>query len=304
MNLFIILFPIFRCFTLFTFFTYYTHVTSNNLWIIRHCDKPKDKRNPCCSNEGYTRSEKWADYFQKYIVYGTEINMLSSNYRDTRKICIADTNYTNTTTNNRCQKSQRMALTTHYLTKKLLEHYTIYNKTQIERQNNPFCVGSSEKIVSYVKEKISSTSKNKNVNKNVNTNTQFILVWEHNEIIDIIRQFGIHIDKWKHKIKNNYDIVFLIDIEKKQLYYSCYNYNNTCSLYVDKWLSKFKKIESYFNVTQKKERDVMLSYNIIILFTIFGVGICIVSLVTIIHHIFIHIQNKYNRYNYIEIIDM
>jgi hypothetical protein len=79
--------------------------------------------------------------------------------------------------------------------------------------------------------------------------TDAIIVWEHKEIIDIIRSFDISIKKWKNKYSNNYDIVFMIDLKTKQLFYDCFDYTiniSSCSKNIEVWLNNFDKIENYY----------------------------------------------------------
>jgi hypothetical protein len=89
--------------------------------------------------------------------------------------------------------------------------------------------------------------------KSVVKNTEFtdiLIIWEHHEIIDIIREFNIEIPSWKNKLNKNYDIVFLIDVINKKLYYECYDFLNNlieCTSEANDWLYKYNSISNYFN---------------------------------------------------------
>lgn len=201
------------------------------IWLLRHCDKPKDPYNPCCSHKGYERSNQWATYFNKYLNPKHYIKLYSSNFNE-NKICLAknDTNHI-PIPDNQCQKSQRMFLTAS----------SIYNNLSLllnisPQINSNYCIGESSMLM-----------------KSVVKNTEFtdiLIIWEHHEIIDIIREFNIEIPSWKNKLNKNYDIVFLIDVINKKLYYECYDFLNNlieCTSEANDWLYKYNSISNYFN---------------------------------------------------------
>lgn len=259
--------------------------SANKIWIIRHCDKPNNHKNPCCSDSGYERSIGWANYFKDYL--GNKINIITSDFHS-KTICVDKLNHTK----NNCQKSQRMFLTTHYLSKQLLDMN--YN---IETINLNYCVGDSGKIFNHIQNM-------KNHNRNIN---DIILIWEHNEIINFIRKYNIKIGLWKRKLKKNYDIVFMIDTNKNKLYYSCYDYKNKkinkCSHKIKKWLYKFDNIENYQNTNilsatnyqpyppQYNKKIIFLFAVLIVIIIGFSTGLFIRKQITL----------YYNRYEYIEI---
>ncbi len=115
--------------------------TSNKVWIIRHCDKPIDTKNPCCSDSGYKRSLGWANYFQQHIEYTyPPINIITSNYNSKNK-CIKHVLHERTN----CQKSQRMFLTTHYLSSQLSNL-----KYEISPINIDYCIGDNGKVFDHI----------------------------------------------------------------------------------------------------------------------------------------------------------
>ena len=84
-------------FIIFIFFLSKSIIHANKIWIIRHCDKPNDHNNPCCSDVGYERSIGWANYFKDYL--GNKVNMITSDFHS-KKICVNNVNHTK----NNCQK--------------------------------------------------------------------------------------------------------------------------------------------------------------------------------------------------------
>jgi hypothetical protein len=75
-----------------------------------------------------------------------------------------------------------------------------------------------------------------------------IIVWEHDEIIDIINYIGIDLKKWPNDIEG-YNIVFMIDIDSNKLYYDCYNFENNnivCDKKTNDWLKKYEHIDNYY----------------------------------------------------------
>jgi hypothetical protein len=196
----------------------------DRLWLIRHCDKPKSSKNPCCSELGYERAKNWYHYFKIHFKKNSIIKIYSSNFNE-KKVCINNILYN---PNSNCQKSQRMFLTAYYLQETLQKFYKFQENININ-----FCVGEKNKLVNSILDnyKVSDV----------------ILVWEHKEIIDIIRHFQIEIKKWKNKFENTYNLVFMIDIKTKQLFYDCFDFvkNNTyCSNDIDIWLNKFNRISN------------------------------------------------------------
>ena len=97
--------------------------------------------------------------------------------------------------------------------------------------------------------------------------TDAILIWEHKEIIDIIRSFDIDIKSWKNKYESIYDIVFMIDIKTHKLFYDCFDfiYNSTnCSKNVDIWLNDFKSITKRTPILyESSNKKIIAGYTII-----------------------------------------
>jgi hypothetical protein len=257
-------------------------ILTDRIWIIRHCDKPKNN-NPCCSDIGYKRSVKWGDYFKQYLHTKNKIYIVTSDYKYD-KVCINNYPYSNKI-NKKCQKSQRMFLTSYYLSGSLKSY-----QYSVENINTDYCIGEPEKVFSCI-----NTIKNKY--------KEIILIWEHTEIIEIIQKFNIDIDKWHKKYKNNYDIVFMIDIENKKLSYGCFDFetnNKDCSQNIDEWLGKFDKIKNdkLLYLSTNKNNDYLFKS----LYNIFVTIIIIIIFLFCFNYLIkkIHLFKNYMR-GYVEI---
>ena len=200
---------------------------NKRLWLIRHCDKPEDQSSPCCSEIGYKRASSWSTFFMKHISKDRLVEVYSSNF-NLAKICTPLTKYIKP--DDSCQKSQRMFLTAYNI------HKALTNTSIPSILYNNYCIGDYEVLL----DNILLHYQTLNIK-------DAIIVWEHNEIIDIIRYFDIDIPSWKNKYNNVYDIVFLIDVENQILYFDCYDYiYNTYECQeegVYKWLDEFEHIE-------------------------------------------------------------
>jgi hypothetical protein len=210
-----------RCIILFLFTFFHLTFTLKNLWIIRHCDKGNHNSDPCCNINGYERSKNWYNYFNLYIknncyIYGANYN------NDDNDKCININGYQ---TNKNCQKSQRMFLTSLYI------FYTFEN---IQNLNINYCIGDYKDL---------TKSAYKQEYDNV------IIVWEHDEIIDIINYIGIDLEKWPNDI-DGYNLVFMVNIDSNKLYYDCYNFednNIICDKKTNNWLKKYEHIDNYYS---------------------------------------------------------
>lgn len=270
----------------------FNHLTSSikRLWIIRHCDKPNSNSNPCCSEVGYERSSKWHIYFSKVFDKTNKIQIYASNYNE-KKRCIV-TPYFQYNANKYCQKSQRMFLTANAISQSFINsNFTnIYHK----EINNIFCVGESRQLISHLLSKRDITDA--------------IIVWEHTEILDMIRRFHIKIRKWPNKYI--YDLVFLLDITSNKLFYECFDYltNNTkCTYKVDLWLKNtatsridtFKHdTNSYSLQSFRNETQISISLYSFILY------ITVIVLIFIIYYYLDNIRKRLcypQRLEYIEI---
>ena len=204
-----------------------SYKAADKIWLIRHCDKPNSETNPCCSELGYERAKNWHHYFKMQFNKKSIVKLYASNFNE-KKVCVNNILYKPDST---CQKSQRMFLTAFYLREKLNNHLLFK-----EDINSHYCIGEKNKLIN-------------NILNNHNV-SDVIIVWEHKEIINIIRYFGINIKKWRNKFQNNYNIVFMIDLKTKQLFYDCFDFiknSTTCPDNVNKWLYNIKKIDNSFN---------------------------------------------------------
>ena len=219
-------------FYLFLFFIRnYLSIHLERLWLLRHCDKPKDNKNPCCSEIGKERTKYWIHYFLKVFNKEKSIQFYTSNFRSNEESCMNEKMVYQT--NDKCQKSQRMFYTTYYIQKEFIK-----NNFNVNPQINiNFCIGENSNLL-------------QTILKNADA-TDSILIWEHDEIIDIIRKFNIQINKWKSKYRHLYDIIFMIDLKSNKLYYECFDYRNYtyyCNNEINHWLSSFQLIEKdYFH---------------------------------------------------------
>jgi len=199
------------------------------IWFIRHCDKPFDYKNPCCSEYGYKRAENWDHYLTKYLTREDSIKIVTSNF-NTNKVCMMDLNRN---PDYYCQKSQRMYLTSHLIYENMRK-ITAYNISSHINKN--FCVGQAKKmLISIFKTEFSYSD--------------IILVWEHKEMIDLIQSFDIKISKWKNKYRDHYDLLFMIDIKNNALFYDCFDFETFttgCSKTIDTWLQDYNKINDYY----------------------------------------------------------
>lgn len=186
-----------------------SETSAKRIWIIRHCDKGRDKT-PCCSDVGYTRAQLWGDYFIRKITStpSSNITIISSGYSpissvsDKRECPMAkpkwaETEWTETKSDHtqNCQASQRMYLTAKIIGEKL---DLLFGKSKPQIQVcHSLCVGQESELVAQA---------NNETTKNV------LIVWEHKGIVDILRHFGMKVGKWKKKWKHIYSLVFWVDI--------------------------------------------------------------------------------------------
>lgn len=258
----------------------------NRIWLIRHCDKPKSAYDPCCSKLGYERAAQWHLYFEKYIQKRDKVKIYSSNFNE-KKICINNIKYL---PDSSCQKSQRMFLTAYYLQITFKDDAIDLSPTI----GNDYCVGEKDKLLSVIlKDRVV---------------TDAIVVWEHKEIVDIIHSFNIQIKKWKNKFQNIYNLVFMIDVERRKLFYDCFDFDkntiSNCSEVndVDKWLSNFNSIDKYstalYTTSQPPTNyEIKINYIKVIFFTVLFLFF-IVYLINIIIQIIIH-RNRRREYTVI-----
>ena len=266
--------------------TYSKPLELERIWIIRHCDKPKQISNPCCSNIGYDRAKNWHLYFQKYFTKKNIIEIYSSNYNE-KKVCLKDNNY-QLNPNKSCQKSQRMFLTANYIQENLKQKYNVFKKNNLN-----YCVGEKNKLL-------------KNIFKNDDILTDIVLVWEHKEIVKIINEFGIHLSKWGNKYMDEYSIVFLIDVRTKQLYYDCFDFVNNktdCSEDIELWLNNFQKINILYKNYKLNAFDINIHNNILfdgyVIFILFT--LIYIFVLYLMYTILIAYHQARRRQGYIEI---
>jgi hypothetical protein len=113
----------------------------------------------------------------------------------------------------------------------------------IEPLNLNYCIGETTKLLDTIL-------------KNKAFYTDILIIWEHHEIIDIIRHFDIDISRWKNKYKHEYDIVFMIDYPENKLYFDCYNFEKNeiqCKSTIHEWLSEFQSVGYYYGLKRQRQ---------------------------------------------------
>jgi hypothetical protein len=172
-------------------------------------------------------------YFETFLPKETHISIYTSSFHE-KKIC--ENHYTRPIIKRerileekQCQKSQRMWITANIL----YNHFKFF--FSYLKMQSQFCIGEKKQLLQKIDEDSVFIS-------------DAIVVWEHDEIIDMIRYMGIEIGHWHHK--HMYDIVFMVDIKEKRLYYDCVSYtfydNETICKKNAKWLQKYGFISDYF----------------------------------------------------------
>jgi len=224
--------------------------------MLRHCDKPIDPRDSCCSDVGHQREQRWSTFLHRYLDKGSIIKLYASNFHSIQT-CGYHIDYTlmTTTPKKHCQKSQRM-YSSAYCIKKNLESLKYEVISYIDTNN---CIGQETDVLHSI--------------TNSTQVTDAILIWQHDEILDIIRSYGIPIESFEKSDKNVYDIAFMVDTSSKKLYYECFQYYDSsslssCQTAINTWLKKFSAgtIEYYRHThSTHKDQDVgFLTYFIIL----------------------------------------
>jgi hypothetical protein len=250
------------------------------IWFIRHCDKQNDN-NPCCSDEGYLRSKTWNSYFEKYIPLENKVKIVTSDFSGDF-VCVHHDNFTLSSSRSedikKCQQSQRMYLSAHYLYESMKLKYSL------DGINYKFCIRSGIEMIKSVLEMYD------------NKYDDIIVIWEHTEIIEMIRFFDIYIKKWSIHAIDRHDIIFMVSLKDSKLYVD-YNieYDNkslgvnvTDSIYSN-WLH-FDRIQDYDDFNPKSR-----FYEKIIWFLLITIGLSLACCVHCDEYIFYYYYNRNNR---------
>jgi len=158
--------------------------------------------------------------------------------------------------NTHCQKSQRMFITANTLYSNLQS--IGYRVDQISK----YCVGEKRQLIDHILRD--------------DTTEDSIVVWEHHEIIQIIREFGISIDTWRNHFIDEYSLVFQIHVESRILHYDCFDFQHQqqpCPKSIDLWLTHFDKIgklQNYKTSGSIRIRNSMFVLASIILVSVIG----------------------------------
>ena len=208
------------------------HCVLQRIWFIRHCDKPDNNDNPCCSNLGLQRAHVWPSYFKTHLPTHENAALIYTSGFSQDKQC-TNNGYDNAFRKKNCPSSQRMWLTSNILYQNL--------QPQVKKIHHPFCVGDYKNMIKNILEHGKDKKKNgKGKNKLLD---DIIVVWEHEEIVDMLRELdvktnlGYNIPSWHNK--DIFDIVFLVDIQTNTLYCDCYPFPITnqsyCKAAVSSW---------------------------------------------------------------------
>jgi len=210
---------------------------SKSIWFIRHCDKPH-RYSSCCSDVGYERANHWHNYFLPRIHLNQPLAIYTSGFSETRA-CVNISTHLSTYSYS-CQKSQRMYLTALAINQNIPSS-TICSKyyrksrsdsvdiSQICRSlRRAYCIGDYRRLLHDI---------------NLSTSEQILVVWEHTEIVDMIRAYGIDMPKWRNHFNDLYNIVFHLEFDAKntptKFTYDLYDFRTnrgSHSREVDEWL--------------------------------------------------------------------
>ena len=251
---------------------YLSNAIPQRLWMIRHCDKPINDADSCCSDFGHQREQKWSIFLHKYLDQeNSVIEMYASNFR-TIQTCNYNINYEFMTSTPRknCQRAQRMYSSAYYIK----ENLESLNYTIVKNINTNNCIGEESDVV-----------------HSINNSTQItdaILIWQHDEILQIIRSFGINANDFSKSDKYIYDVAFMLDISSNKLYYECFEYYDvsvsSCSPLIHSWLNSFSAgtIDSYRhrdhgNAMSFQTYLIIFTFSIVLLYFIYFLFISITT---------------------------
>lgn len=248
----------------------------NSIWFLRHCDKPNNNNNPCCTNIGYKRAIAWGNYLKTKIKKKSQIKFYASGFSQ-NKICINHKKYRS---NKKCQKSQRMLLTSNFIHVNFTndDDYAVNNFININ-----YCIGDEKYLLN-------------DIIQSENQYNDIIVVWEHVGIINMLNQLGVKITPWSDKYGDVYNILFHYDYINHTLTYYCYDFhtqNTNCSKNINKWLKNFNEREQMSN-------SLLTLTNYKYSFIIFALVICvlIISFLTFYKYTKVYYHNK-NEYTII-----
>lgn len=166
---------------------------SKHIWFLRHCDKPADPHNPCCTPHGLLRTTHWASYLTPLINASTDsVSLYASGFQPSSyPLCPPLLEGRGKPS---CPHSQRMFVTAHHLRQELIKGPSFLHSPPVWSQG---CVGDWKHMWNHLVQSPSLAS---------------IVIWEHNEIIDILRHAsGLPIGPWEDN--NLYNLVFHLEIK-------------------------------------------------------------------------------------------
>jgi hypothetical protein len=172
------------------------------------------------------RANAWGNFFI-HTAGLNKVEIIASNYNsDDDKVCAVQ--YTHPQ-NQTCQKSQRMFLTAMEIARSINAHAVQ------DEPNISFCVGEIPGLLKYI------TSRK---------DGHAVLVWEHHEIVEILRKLGVSdIPKWPGKLNTRYDIGFMVDLAvdptHRKLTVVCWDYvtqRSVCDSRMRDWLAPVSPI--------------------------------------------------------------
>ena len=212
-----------------------TTTTTSRLWFLRHCDKPSDPDNSCCSPAGYDRARAWSTYFmQKWgnaywegdLMHPHHVSLYASAFHS-KQVCLGVPKHRvgeDGKGSKKCQHSQRM-----FLTAKAIQHGLESGKHSWDVANqyltidtpvhHKYCVGQWKKLLKQILHHLQ--------HQNV---TDAIVVWEHSEILDMISHLatdafhkeGIREKDIEARYADIYNLVLYYDRIQETFGYECF----------------------------------------------------------------------------------
>jgi hypothetical protein len=152
------------------------------IWILRHCDKPP--AGPCCSPEGYARADAWGAYLARRVPAEATVLHIEAGASSPRQ-CHAGATPSTFAVDARCQRSERLLLTSRVLQGALARPFTV---------QAGLCTGDAPAILRRLTKEPAATDA--------------VIVWEHTEIAALLTGLGWPGVGWPDA--QHYDFVFLV----------------------------------------------------------------------------------------------
>ena len=161
---------------------------TGRVWFVRHCDKPPQDSNPCCSAKGIRRMTQWGQFMKAYLSDNATVQILTA-ADSTTEVCSVDRAPRNPV----CQLSARFHESSRYI------QNALQIPTHLEER---LCIGQSELLAHRI-----------NATRDQYSDT--IVVWEHRDMARVLWHMGQSLAHWPTNLR--YDLVFVL--EAQQLVY-------------------------------------------------------------------------------------